>query len=355
MRLAALLLALAASRAQAFGTPDPASVPDQPIAIEAQPIAAFERADPARTRFGKLEWRGGLVLKSASPAFGGLSGLALDADGRRFLAVSDVGFWLTGEIAYHGTLPARISGTRIGALRALNGKPLRSKRDYDAEGVYLVEGTLESGAVLISFERNHRIGRFPVTARGIGTPTAYLPLPPEVKRQSSNRSLESICRIEGGPQKGALVTLSERYPSRSGDHVGWLQPPGAGAGWTAFAIRNLGGFDLTDCAGLADGSLLVLERRFSWASWLEGVKMRLRRFSSAEIVPGSARPAEGEVLLEAGAGHEIDNMEGLAVHRRPTGETVLTLISDDNFNGLLQRTLLLQFTLLDASQTAAKP
>lgn len=39
-------------------------------------------------------------------------------------------------------------------------------------------------------------------------------------------------------------------------------------------------------------------------------------------------------------------MEGLGVHRSPQGETVLTLISDDNFSAL-QRTILLQFTLID--------
>jgi hypothetical protein len=37
-------------------------------------------------------------------------------------------------------------------------------------------------------------------------------------------------------------------------------------------------------------------------------------------------------------------MEGLAVHRDGAGALVLTLISDDNFS-VLQRTLLLQFTL----------
>jgi hypothetical protein len=34
------------------------------------------------------------------------------------------------------------------------------------------------------------------------------------------------------------------------------------------------------------------------------------------------------------------------VHRGPAGETVLTLISDDNFSAL-QRTVLLQFTLAE--------
>jgi hypothetical protein len=39
-------------------------------------------------------------------------------------------------------------------------------------------------------------------------------------------------------------------------------------------------------------------------------------------------------------------MEGLSVHRSPGGETVLTLVSDDNFS-TVQRTLLLQFVLAE--------
>jgi hypothetical protein len=48
--------------------------------------------------------------------------------------------------------------------------------------------------------------------------------------------------------------------------------------------------------------------------------------------------------MEADLGDEIDNMEGLSVHRTPEGEIVLTLISEDNFLAV-QHTLLLQFTL----------
>ncbi len=44
-------------------------------------------------------------------------------------------------------------------------------------------------------------------------------------------------------------------------------------------------------------------------------------------------------------GYDIDNMEGLAVHRTDAGDIILTLISDDNFSPL-QRTLLLQFRLV---------
>ena len=49
-------------------------------------------------------------------------------------------------------------------------------------------------------------------------------------------------------------------------------------------------------------------------------------------------------------------MEGLAVHRGAGGETIVSMISDDNFNHLLQRTLFLQFTLLDEGpRNASRP
>ena len=43
--------------------------------------------------------------------------------------------------------------------------------------------------------------------------------------------------------------------------------------------------------------------------------------------------------------YQIDNMEGIAVHRNAAGETIVTLVSDNNFS-VLQRNLLLQFALM---------
>jgi hypothetical protein len=44
------------------------------IEIDATPITSFDNRDASLTRFGDLEFRGGLVLASNNPAFGGLSG-----------------------------------------------------------------------------------------------------------------------------------------------------------------------------------------------------------------------------------------------------------------------------------------
>ena len=59
-----------------------------------------------------------------------------------------------------------------------------------------------------------------------------------------------------------------------------------------------------------------------------------------------AKTIDGPVLIEADMNYQIDNMEGLSVHRAADGTLVLTLISDDNFS-IIQRTLLLQFTLAE--------
>jgi hypothetical protein len=72
--------------------------------------------------------------------------------------------------------------------------------------------------------------------------------------------------------------------------------------------------------------------------------MRIRRVVLAQVKPGAL--LDGTVLIEAGNSHQIDNMEALAVHRNAAGETILTILSDDNLSKL-QRTLLLRFALVE--------
>ncbi len=317
-----------------------------PVEISAQPITSFQREKPDRVRFGRLEWRGGLVLTSPSPDFGGLSGLIMDPEGRQILAISDAGTWLTADVAYAGEKPTGLRNARIGPLLGAGGRPLSRLGDRDAEGLTLAGGSFGKGTVLISFERNHRIVRYPLSERGLGAPTGFLKRPAEAARMDRNRGFEAVAVLKGGPLKGSTVAFAERFLDPRGHHTGWI--------WTGEEPRKLylvnrDGFDITDAASLDDGTLLVLERRFRW---LEGVKMRLRLVRPREIVPDAV--IEGETLLEADMAFEIDNMEGVSVHRGARGETVITLISDDNFNHLLQRTLLLQFTLHEKAEARAQ-
>jgi hypothetical protein len=262
----------------------------------------------------------------------------MDAGGRSLLSISDAGSWLTADLAYEGERPARLTNARLGPLLAANGRSLRGKREQDAESVALLDGSLARGTLLIGFERVHRIGRFEIRDREVRAPTGYLRLPPEAGRMQSNQGIEALAVLQAGPLRGSVVAFAERLTRGSGYHTGWIWIRGEPH---RIQLQDVDGFNITDAAGLPDGGLLILERYFRWT---EGVKLRIRRLAPAEVVPGAR--LTGQILLEADSSYEIDNMEGLAVHRGARGETVLSLISDDNFNRLLQRTILLQFALV---------
>jgi len=92
---------------------------------------------------------------------------------------------------------------------------------------------------------------------------------------------------------------------------------------------------------LPPGDLLILERKFSW---LGGLGIRIRRIPLKSIGPGAV--VEGPSIFNADLSQEVDNMEGIDAHVTAEGDTVLTMVSDDNFSPI-QRTLLLQFTLVE--------
>lgn len=311
---------------------------ERAIEINARPITHFETANASKRRFGLLEYRGGLVLNSPAEAFGGYSGLLIEPNGRRIFSISDEGSWLAAEIVYDGDTPVRLQNARIGPIQGTGGRPLNKKRDLDAEALALVSGNLSNGTVLIGFERNHRIGRFPIVNGSLRPPTGYLPLPPDARRMDANKSFEAVTVLRGGPYKDAVIAFAERFLDKNGHHTGWLWAHNGAP--QRLSVPDIDGFDLTDAASLPDGTLLLLERRFRWT---EGVKMRIRRFGASTIKPGAV--LDGETLIEANMSYQIDNMEGLALHQNARGETILTLISDNNFNPILQRTLLLQFAL----------
>src|SRR5262249_50865421 len=108
-----------------------------------------------------------------------------------------------------------------------------------------------------------------------------------------------------------------------------------------FSIKRNDEFDISDCALLPSGDLLLLERR---VTGLTAVGMRNRPRPPPALVP--AAPVGGALLVGGDMGFQIDNMEGLSVHRTADGDVLFTLVSDDNFS-VLQRTILLQFKLVD--------
>lgn len=144
--------------------------------------------------------------------------------------------------------------------------------------------------------------------------------------------------------RGAILAFAEELKDRDGHLIGWLLGKGAPK---QLSVTDIDGFAITAAAALEDGSVLILERRFRMT---EGVKMRLRHLQGDDLQPGKA--IAGEVLIASDMGYEIDNMEAIGVHTAPGGETVVTIMSDDNYNKFLQRNLLLQFTLHPATAKA---
>jgi hypothetical protein len=269
-------LAIAGGLALADTKPNTIGLKPQAISISARPLEGFDKEHPEKRRFGRLEWRGGLVLSSSSPNFGGLSGLHVSASGDRLLAVSDGGTWLTAGIEYQNGRPSGLKSARMGPLLATTKGVLVRPRDRDAEGIAIIDGSLDKGAALISFEQYDRIGRFPIDGNGIAAPSSYLSIPPEMKRVRSNDGFEAITVLRSGTLKGALVGFAERLLPGEVHHSGWIwQKDTPKRVW----LTDIDGFDLTDAAALADGGLLFLERRFRWS---EGVKMRIRHVPAAE-------------------------------------------------------------------------
>lgn len=304
------------------------------ISVRAVPITAFDNRDPARRRFGALEFRGGLELSSPNRAFGGVSALRLDPDGEHFLAVTDNGSWLRGRITYDGDRPSGVADAEMAPLLGADGKPLAARSWYDAES--LAE---DGGTRYVGIERVDQIVKFDYGRDGLLARGEPIALPVDFKGFTYNKSLECLVAVPNGmPHAGNLVVVTERSLDANGNHRSFLLNNGRGED---FSVVRSDDFDVSDCAVLPSADLLLLERRYSPA---RGVAMRIRRLPLSSLAAGEV--VDGKVLVEADLGYQIDNMEGLAVHRADNGDIVLTLISDDNFSAV-QRTLLLQFTLVE--------
>ena len=72
------------------------------------------------------------------------------------------------------------------------------------------------------------------------------------------------------------------------------------------------------------------------------MRCRVTRFDASQLVAGGR--VQTEELARLASPYAVDNLEGIAATRGPRGETLVWLISDDNFNPL-QRNILLLFEL----------
>ncbi len=318
-----------------------------PVAGEPVDVAAMLRPlnllDSQDQKEGRLVYMGILRLDSADIRFGGISGLVVSADGLNFLAVTDAGHWLWGDLAYDGDgWLAGVRNVRLAPLLDPEGRALDGKEESDAEGLTAARPNDLSGDVLVSFERDHRIWRYEWGTYGAAARAWPVPVNAEVSRLPDNASLEAIAAVDG--------TIF--YAGEQGFEDGPKDADGEGLEtplWTAcldscveqsFTLALVPPFSVTDMAVTPDRQLLTLERHFSP---LTGVRAQLRLLPMEEF--SREAPVNGPVIASFGPGDVLDNMEGVSVRRGAHGETLVYLVSDDNFNRGVQATLLMLFRL----------
>ena len=330
------------ARAQtAVQRPPKPAVPDEfsvaaPVSIDvnARPLASFDIRDRSHVRFGEIEFRSGLILTSRFRGFGGLSGLRLDATGERFIAISDKGGWFTGRIVYKGREMTGLDDVEASPMLGPDGKPITSRGWFDTEAL-----ALDGSLVYVGLERVHQVLRFDFARGFTGARGELMPLPAPARKLPYNKGIEALVAVpKGFALAGTLIAISERGLDAQGNITGFLiggKTPGQ------FSVRRIDNFDVSDAVLLPSGGLLLLERKFSM---LGGIGIRIRRIALVSVAPGAV--IDGPSIFEADLGSEIDNLEGIDAHVTTDGETVLTLVSDDNFS-MIQRNLLLQFTLVE--------
>ncbi len=289
--------------------------------IVAIPVAL----DPGsgRTRIGPLRYVTGFELRSADPRFGGISAMVLSRSG--FTAISDNGtvMWFDGRYRRPSTL-------RLLPLPAGPGVPTR-KSDRDSEA--LVAGS--DGRTWVAYENSNSIWRYDRDFQHAQSHRA----PPEMRRWAANTGAEAMVRLNDGrflifsEGKGSVagsrdVLLFDRDPtdpSARADRMNYRLPPG---------------FSVTDAALLGDRRIVTLHRSFSVA---DGIAASIGVIDLAALVPDAV--VSPRILATLRPPTTVDNMEALAIERRGK-RTYLWIASDDNFS-TLQRTLLMQFELVE--------
>ncbi len=332
MRRIAILFAVIVGAVPAYAQDRP---PVEPVEVAAYPIANF-RIGSSETRFGAMEFIGGLEMTSTSDDLGALSAFRFRSPGSDFVGVADTGFWFYGSITRDGQQrPLGVAGFRMVQMTNAAGAPINEKWDVDAESL-----AVKGDQAFVGFERNHRITRFKLEsdfqARELGSVNFLVPK----NELRQNRGFEAIAfSPTDSINQGALVAVTEKSLDKDGNiFAAVLSGPHKGI----FTVKRSDEFDTTDGAFLPNGDLLLLERSYSIAT---GVGMRLRRLP-ADKIQGGVIAADGEIMLQANMAYQIDNMEAMDVWTRADGATIVSIMSDDN-HSMLQRNLYLEFRLHD--------
>ena len=189
-----------------------------PIEVNARPIPSFDTRDRARTRFGALEYRSGLILTSRFRGFGGLSGWRLDAKGEQFISMSDKGTWFTGRIVYQAREMTGLAEVEAAPMLGADGRPITARGWFDSEAI-----ALDGSLVYVGLERVNQILKFDFAKAEPGRAAKPSRCRRAMRKLPNNKGLESLAVVPKGlPLAGTLIAISERGLDSDGDIIGFL-------------------------------------------------------------------------------------------------------------------------------------
>lgn len=259
---------------------------------------------PWTANAGELEFLGQLSLETEVVA--GVSGLELSEDGRRFLAVSDRGWWLEGALERSGDTLTNVTIDRILPILGSDGFPVSARRvadRSDAEGL-IVDA---DGTAWVAFERWAHVALFP---DGITGKAKWIKDHPTFYDFAENWQLEAMAQAPDG----TIYVFSER-PLAEGFPIYRLD----GSVWTIDGylperdVFSIVGADFDKVTG----DLYLLERKLVVGIWWQSRIRRVHLDTGAD-----------ETLWTSERG-DFFNLEGISVWRDAKGLR-LTIVSDNN-------------------------
>lgn len=250
--------------------------------------------------------------------FGGLSGVELSSDGGMMTVVTDRGRALQAIVHREAGSITSVEIVHSVAIRDAAGTILR-KPFTDAEGLAVDA----QGQYYVSFEGQHRIAQLDVV-NGVTTPYASLA---KSEFLGENSGLEALAI---GPD-GTVFAIPE---DTDGDHFP-LYAFKDGARVVTAQLPKHRPFVPVGADFDGQGRLYLLERTVTPL----GFRTQIRRFDLDTPVPQ-------EITLLKSLPSRFDNLEGITVWRDGSGQTHLTLVSDDNFLPF-QSTQIIEFSVTD--------
>ncbi len=287
---------------------------NEPFQVATEKLVLNEE-QPTLSNVGALSFIGGWALTADNDDFGGFSGMVIEDNGKKLVAISDQGdlFHADIDVADENLFVSE------GKLQSFAQGSKADKIDYDAESI------IKSGdGYIVSFEQKHRLMK--VTG---GTAVPYT-VAADLSDMADNGGLEAIAQLKNGD----MLLFAEHGLDVKGALPAWITNAEKSRTLRFLTPDN---YSPTDAAALPNGDVLLLMRHFSA---LDGVSAKVMLIKAADIEDaGDLTPVE---LAHLEPPFTVDNMEAMDIVPTGNGGARIYMMSDDNFS-FRQRTLFMVF------------